>query len=77
MVNLLPVCERHHYLVHEGGWTLTLSPDHTATWTHPGGSVHWVGTTIDRTLQKTARTARVTWPDPAWPGPAWPGFTCL
>ena len=60
MDNLLPVCERHHHLVHEGGWTFTLSPDHTATWTRPDGSVHWVGTTIDRTLQKTARAARVT-----------------
>ena len=46
--NLLPLCERHHHLVHEGGWTLTMSPDRVATWTRPNGSVHHRGSTIDR-----------------------------
>jgi hypothetical protein len=46
--NLLPVCERHHHLIHEGGWTLTIAPDRTATWTRPDGTVHWTGSTIDR-----------------------------
>ena len=26
MVNLLPLCNRHHHLAHEGGWHLTLHP---------------------------------------------------
>ncbi len=49
LVNLLPLCERHHHLVHEGGWTLTMTPDRVATWVRPDGVVHHVGSTIDRT----------------------------
>ena len=36
--NLLPLCETHHHLVHEGGWTLTMTPDRVATWTRPDGT---------------------------------------
>lgn len=46
--NLLPLCERHHHLVHEGRWTLTMCRDRVATWTRPDNSVHAVGSTIDR-----------------------------
>ena len=46
--NLIPLCERHHHLVHEGGWSLAMTPDRVATWTRPDGTVHWTGTTIDR-----------------------------
>ncbi len=46
--NLLPLCERHHHQVHEGGWSLTMTPDRVSTWTRPDGVVHWSGTTIDR-----------------------------
>jgi hypothetical protein len=46
--NLLPICERHHHLIHEGGWTLTMTPDRVATWTRPDGTAHWTGSTIDR-----------------------------
>jgi hypothetical protein len=35
--NLLPLCNRHHHLVHEGGWKLTLTPDRTLTITLPDG----------------------------------------
>ena len=52
--NLLPLCERHHHQVHEGGWTLTMTPDRVATWTRPDGTVHFVGSTIDRTLRQPA-----------------------
>jgi hypothetical protein len=45
---LAPVCEPHHHLVHEGGWTLTMTPDRTATWTRPNGTTHWTGTLNDR-----------------------------
>jgi hypothetical protein len=46
--NLLPLCERHHHLVHEGGWGLTMTPDRIATWTRPEGTIHHTGPTIDR-----------------------------
>jgi hypothetical protein len=47
--NLLPLCERCHHMVHEGGWTLTMTPDRVATWTRPDGTHHHTGTTVDRT----------------------------
>ena len=43
--NLLPLCERHHHLVHEGRWTLTMAPDRTTTWTRPDGTLAYRGTT--------------------------------
>jgi hypothetical protein len=46
--NLLPLCERHHHLVHEGGWTLTMTPDRIATWRRPDQTLFHQGTTIDR-----------------------------
>lgn len=33
--NLLPVCERHHHLLHEGGWSVSMTPDRTVTWLRP------------------------------------------
>ena len=47
--NLLPLCESHHHMVHEGGWGLTMTPDRTATWTRPDGTHHHTGPTNDRT----------------------------
>jgi Domain of unknown function (DUF222) len=35
--DLLPLCSRHHHVVHEGGWTLHLAPDRTLTITQPDG----------------------------------------
>jgi hypothetical protein len=46
---MVPVCEQHHHLVHEGRWTLSMTPDRVATWTRPDGTIHHHGTTIDRT----------------------------
>ena len=37
--NLLPLCNRHHHLVHEGGWQLELHPDRRLTVTMPDGRV--------------------------------------
>jgi hypothetical protein len=37
--NLLPLCNRHHRLAHEGGWHLHLAPDRTLTITTPDGTV--------------------------------------
>ena len=47
--NLIPLCERHHHLVHEGGWTLTMTPDRVTTWTRPDGVIAHHGRTTDRT----------------------------
>ena len=46
--NLVPVCSRHHHLAHEGGWTLTMTPDRVITWTRPDGTIDYHGTAIDR-----------------------------
>ncbi|NNE13173.1 MAG: HNH endonuclease, partial [Ilumatobacter sp.] len=46
--NLIPLCEQHHHLVHEGGWNLTMTPDRTATWTRPDGQTYWTGPLNDR-----------------------------
>jgi hypothetical protein len=43
--NLLPMCERHHHHVHEGGWTLTIKPDRTITLRRPDGALHHEGPT--------------------------------
>jgi len=37
--NLLPLCNRHHHLAHEGGWQLILEPDRTLTVIRPGGHI--------------------------------------
>jgi hypothetical protein len=54
--DLLPVCETHHHLVHEGGWNLTMTPDRVATWTRPDGVHHHTGTTVDMTIEDTRAT---------------------
>ena len=55
--NLLPLCERHHHLVHEGGWTLTMTPDRVVTWIRPDGVVYWTGSSIDRTSNRRTSAA--------------------
>ena len=47
--NLVPVCSEHHHLAHEGGWTLSMTPDRIVTWTRPDGTTHSVHHAIDRT----------------------------
>jgi len=37
--NLVPLCGRHHHLVHEGGWKLHLAADRTLTITRPDGHI--------------------------------------
>jgi hypothetical protein len=34
---LIPACNKHHHLIHEGGWQLHLANDRTLTVTRPGG----------------------------------------
>ena len=50
--NLLPLCETHHHLVHEGGWQLTMASDRVTTWIRPNGTTWWEGPTNDRTRPK-------------------------
>ena len=47
VANLLPLCSRHHHLVHEGDWTLRLHPDRTITVHRPDGTLHFEGSTVD------------------------------
>lgn len=54
--NEIPLCEQHHHLVHEGGWTLTLGRGRVATWTRPDGTVHHTGPSADRVASN--RTGR-------------------
>jgi hypothetical protein len=35
--NLVLLCDHHHHLVHEGGWTLTRAPDGTLEFRRPNG----------------------------------------
>lgn len=41
--NLLPLCSRHHHLVHEGGWKLSLQPDRVLTVHLPDGTIMTTG----------------------------------
>jgi Domain of unknown function (DUF222) len=41
--NLLPVCHKHHHLVHEGGWKLELDARRNLTITYPDGSIMVTG----------------------------------
>ncbi len=46
--NMLPLCERHHHLVHEGGWQLTMTSGRVATWRRPDGTIWHTESTINR-----------------------------
>ncbi|MCE9622485.1 MAG: HNH endonuclease, partial [Actinomycetia bacterium] len=40
---LIPICNKHHHLVHEGGWHLHLTPNRTLTITQPDGAIRTIG----------------------------------
>ena len=46
--NMLPLCEKHHHLVHEGGWRLTMTTDRIPTWQRPDGTIWRTEPTINR-----------------------------
>ena len=46
--NLVPLCEQHHHLVHEGGWGIAMTPDRTVTWTRPDGTLWRTHPSADR-----------------------------
>ncbi len=43
LANLLPLCHRHHHLVHDGGWQLQLGPNRELTVATPSGRVMTTG----------------------------------
>jgi Domain of unknown function (DUF222)/HNH endonuclease len=53
LANMVPLCEQHHHLVHEGGWTLQLFPDRRTTWRTSDGTVSFDGITTDRVSAPT------------------------
>jgi hypothetical protein len=53
--NLVPICERHHHLVHEGGWTLHLHPGRRITLHRPDGTITHDGPTTNRTTAACQR----------------------
>lgn len=55
--NLLPLCERHHHMVHEGGWRLTMTPDRVITLTSPSGVLTFTGDTRDRRRMRNLVTS--------------------
>lgn len=63
--NLIPVCEEHHHLLHEGGWNLTMTPDRTATWTRPDGSVSRVHHSPNRRPADSSATSTARRSGPA------------
>ena len=40
LANLVPLCLRHHHLVHEGGWTIRLDHERTLHLSRPDGTLH-------------------------------------
>ena len=46
--NVVPLCSKHHHLVHEGMWTIRLKPDRSIVWTQPNGDIYFDGHTTDR-----------------------------
>jgi hypothetical protein len=53
--NLIPLCARHHHVVHELGWKLDLAPDRQLTIRQPDGTLYCAET---MQIRPTARTAR-------------------
>ena len=45
---LVPLCKRHHHLVHEGHWRINMDDNRTITIYRPDGSLYMTGPTIDR-----------------------------
>ena len=45
VANMLPLCDQHHHLVHEGQWALSLETDRTIALRRPDGTVFFSGTT--------------------------------
>jgi hypothetical protein len=65
LANLVPLCSRHHHLVHQGGWKLSIGPDRTVTIIYPDGSIQTTGPPMlrqaaSRRALSTSRTCSST-----------------
>ena len=70
--NMVPICELHHHLVHDGGWTLRLHTGRRITLHRPDGTISFDGVTTDRITAPSidvrgepADRPRATEPSPA------------
>lgn len=62
LADLLPLCETHHHLVHEGGWNLTIDDRRRLTGTKPDGTIWRRDTGPPRTRSRRARRPSVAPP---------------
>ena len=67
LANMVPLCDRHHHLVHEGGWHLRLDERRVLTWSRPDGT-DWATSRPDRILRPD-EAAACTRPPPEPPPP--------
>ena len=65
LANLVPLCSRHHHLVHEGGWRLTLHEDRSLEHHRPDG-LQWRTSRPDRMADRPGPDA----PSHSMSGPA-------
>ncbi|WP_166657366.1 HNH endonuclease signature motif containing protein [Ilumatobacter fluminis] len=63
--NLIPLCSRHHHVVHEGDWALELAPDRTLTTRQPDGRVFTVSEPDVPPQRRRRRTVDEQEPAPA------------
>jgi hypothetical protein len=71
LANLLPLCERHHHLVHEGRWHLTIDERRRVTWHRPDGTVWTTDTGPNRAPRRSEHGGdhREGAPEPRAPDP--------
>ena len=67
LANMVPLCETHHHLVHEGGWNLTIDAGRRITWYKPDGTVWLTDQGPNRTARRRSTATSPT--DAAEPSP--------
>jgi hypothetical protein len=67
LANLVPVCHRHHHLLHEGRWNLRIGPGRTLTITRPDTTVHSTHPLPSIPLATHLRRSGAHPPDPSPP----------
>jgi hypothetical protein len=68
--NLIPLCIKHHHLVHEGHWTLTIDPDRTLRWYRPNGELTVTQPFVPLLTPSRSTTADARGSPPTTSGPA-------
>jgi hypothetical protein len=54
LANMIPLCDVHHHLVHEGHWNLTIDTQRRLTWYRPDGTTWHTDTGPNRTPARQA-----------------------